>query len=193
MFYPSNDRTTQCDTRYGSRSTSRNNYHNKNNSQNRYRSTSRDRFSYDKITAPPQYRPCTTSNVIPETPLEEYNLNTVPHYTRQNTVEFNQEVFMDPFQTQEPQQLNITPDQQQQDTTILQNVPDPSETALIQNVSELSQETVHITQTFTLTNDSNLIQVPIHNITQNTTNDQDQNDKIQTKTIHLFYLHPIPI
>ena len=100
---------------------------------------------------------------------------------------------MDPFQTQEPQQLNLTPDQQQQDTTILQNVPDPSETALIQNVSELSQETVHITQTFTLTNDSNLIQVPIHNKTQNTTNDQDQNDKIQTKTIHLFYLHPIPI
>ena len=31
-----------------------NNYHNKNNLQNRYRSISRDRFSYDQITTPPQ-------------------------------------------------------------------------------------------------------------------------------------------
>ena len=37
------------------RSNSQNNYYNKNiNSQNRYRSTSRDRFSYDKSTTHPQ-------------------------------------------------------------------------------------------------------------------------------------------
>ena len=52
---PSYDRTKRYYTRYRSRSTSRNNYCNKNNiSQNRYRSTSRDRFSYDKSTTPPQ-------------------------------------------------------------------------------------------------------------------------------------------
>ena len=48
--------TEQNDTRYRSRSNSRNNYYNKNNnSQNRYRSPSRDRFVYDKSTTPPQY------------------------------------------------------------------------------------------------------------------------------------------
>ena len=52
---PSNDRTKRYDTRYRSRSTSRNNSYNKDPSQNRYRSTSRDRFSYDKNTTPPQY------------------------------------------------------------------------------------------------------------------------------------------
>ena len=52
---PSNDRTKHYDNRYRSRSTSRDNSYNKNYSQNRYRSTSIDRFSYDKSTAPPQY------------------------------------------------------------------------------------------------------------------------------------------
>ena len=51
---PSNDRTKHYDNRYRSRSSSRNNSYNKNYSQNRYRSTSRDRFSYDKSTTPPQ-------------------------------------------------------------------------------------------------------------------------------------------
>ena len=52
---PSQDRTKNYDNRYGSRSTSHNNSYNKTYSQNRYRSTSRDRFSYDKSTTPPQY------------------------------------------------------------------------------------------------------------------------------------------
>ena len=52
---PSNDRTKHYDNRYRSRSTSRDNSYNKNYSQNRYRSTSRDRFSYDKSTTPPHY------------------------------------------------------------------------------------------------------------------------------------------
>ena len=51
---PSNDRTKRYDTRYGCRSNSPNNYY-KTNSQNRYRSTARDRFSYDKSTTPQQY------------------------------------------------------------------------------------------------------------------------------------------
>ena len=52
---PSNDRTKSYDNRSRSRSASRNNSYNKTYSQNRYRSTSRDRFSYDKSTTPPQY------------------------------------------------------------------------------------------------------------------------------------------
>ena len=54
---PSNDRTKHYDNRYRSRSTSRDNSYNKNYSQNRYRSTSRDRdrFRYDKNTTPPHY------------------------------------------------------------------------------------------------------------------------------------------
>ena len=52
---PSNDRTKHYGNRYRSRSTSRNNSYSKNYSQNRDQSTSRDRFSYDKSTTPPQY------------------------------------------------------------------------------------------------------------------------------------------
>ena len=83
---------------------------------------------------------------------------------------------MNPFQTEEPQQVNILPDQQQENTTILQNVPDSSETVTKENASEFSKETVHNTQSFTITNDSNVIQITVHNITQNTNNDQGQND-----------------
>ena len=52
---PSNDRTKHCDHRNRSQSTSRNNSLNETYSQIRYRSTSRDRYSYDKNTTPPQY------------------------------------------------------------------------------------------------------------------------------------------
>ena len=49
---PSNDRTKHYDNRYRSRSTSRNNSYNKTYPQNRYRSTSRDKFSYEESTTP---------------------------------------------------------------------------------------------------------------------------------------------
>ena len=52
---PSNNKTKHYDNRYRSQSTSRNNSYIKTYSQNRYRSTSRDRFSNDKIITPPQY------------------------------------------------------------------------------------------------------------------------------------------
>ena len=52
---PSNDRTKNYDNRNRSRSTSRDNSYNKDYSQNRYRSTSRERFSYDKSTTRPHY------------------------------------------------------------------------------------------------------------------------------------------
>ena len=54
---PSNDKTKHYDNRYRSRSTSRDNSYNQKYSQDRYRSTSRDRdrFRYDKSTTPPHY------------------------------------------------------------------------------------------------------------------------------------------
>ena len=59
----------------------------------------------------------------------------------------------------------------------------PSETATIQNTSELSEETVQTvqnTQSLIRTNDSNLIQIPTHNITPEETNNQNQDDTSNT-------------
>ena len=80
---------------------------------------------------------------------------------------------------QQPQQLNVIPHEQQLDTTELQNVPDTSETVTIQNISELSDITENNTQSFTTATDSNMLQVPVHNIIQNTTNGQHQDEITQ--------------
>ena len=119
-------------------------------------------------------RPYATSKIISEPSFDEYNPNLLRHDTGQNTLHFFQDDHRKLFQNQELQQFNIVPEQQQE-TTTLQNVADPSETATIQNVSELSDITVNNTQKFTITNESNIIQIPVHNITQNTINDQNQN------------------
>ena len=58
-----------------------------------------------------------------------------------------------------------------------------SETNTIQNPSELSEETTPTeqnTQSFTITNDSNLIQVPTHNITLSETQNHNQNNTFNT-------------
>ena len=68
------------------------------------------------------------------------------------------------------------PDHQQQNTTTLLNLPDLSDTASIQNVSELSAVTINNSQSFKTTSDSNILQFPIHNISQKTNNDPNQND-----------------
>ena len=56
----------------------------------------------------------------------------------------------------------------------------PSETATIQNASDFSEETVQNTQSFTIFNDSNLIQIRTHNITQNEINNQNQDNTLST-------------
>ena len=65
-----------------------------------------------------------------------------------------------------------------QETIHFTNMPDPSETDTIQNVSELSEETTNNPQSITITDDSNIIQIPVHNITQTLVNDQTSNDTI---------------
>ena len=120
-------------------------------------------------------RPHTNSDIISEPSLNEYNLNILQHDTGQNTLHFNKDDTTELFQNQEPQQFNIIPDPQHV-TTTLQNVPDPSETATKQNISELSDETVNNTQSFTITNASNILNIPLRDITPDPIRDQTQND-----------------
>ena len=54
--------------------------------------------------------------------------------------------------------------------------PNPSETNTIHNTSEFSEETVQNTRSFTITDDSNLIIIPTHNITQNEFTNQNQDN-----------------
>ena len=56
----------------------------------------------------------------------------------------------------------------------------PSETATIQNTSEFSEEIVRNTQSLTISNDSNIIQVPTHNIRQDESKNQNQDNTLST-------------
>ena len=58
--------------------------------------------------------------------------------------------------------------------------PNPSETNTIHNTSEFSEETVQNTRSFTITDDSNLIVIPTHNITQNDFTNQNQDNTSNT-------------
>ena len=89
-------------------------------------------------------RPYITSNKSPETTPEEQTSNVIPQYTRQNTVESEQEDLVNFFQNQEPHQLNPLYPQSPHASDIQQL--NPSETATIQNASELSEETVQTVQ-----------------------------------------------
>ena len=95
-----------------------------------------------------------------------------------NILLFNQGDTTELFQNQETQQFNIIPDPQQT-TPILQNVPDPSETATIQNVSELSDEIINNPQSLTITTFSNILHIPVHIITPHLIQNQTQNDTTQ--------------
>ena len=124
-------------------------------------------------------RPFITSKIPPETTPEEQNSNVIPQYTRHYSVQSEQEDLSNLFQNLDPHQLNPLYPQLSQvfDTQQL----NPSETATIQNTSELSEETIQTEQnpqSLTITNDSNLIQVPTHIITQDETNNQNQNDTL---------------
>ena len=126
-------------------------------------------------------RPFITSNISPETTPEEQTSNVVPQNTRQHSIQSEQDDFINFFQNPEPHQLNPLYPQLPQVSDIQQL--NPSETVTIQNASEFSEETeqtVQNTQSLTITNDSNLMQIPTHNITQNETNNQKQNTTIST-------------
>ena len=126
-------------------------------------------------------RPYITSNISPGTTPEEQASNVVPQYNRQHSVQSEQEDLANLFQNQEPHQLNPIYPQLPQASDIQQL--NPSETATIRNASEFSVETlqtVQNTQSLTITNDLNLIQVPTHNITPDETNNRNQENTLST-------------
>ena len=120
-------------------------------------------------------RPYTTSNIISELSLNQYDPNILQNDTGQNILQFNQDKPTDLLQNQERQQWNPIQGSQQI-TTTLPDVPDPSVTATIQIVSELPDETGIHPQTLTITNDSNTLQILVHAITQSQNTTQNHND-----------------
>ena len=119
-------------------------------------------------------RPFITSDTSPGTTPEEQTSNVEPLYTRQQSQQSEQEAPTNLLQNSDPPQeqtLSQVSDIQQ---------PNPSETATNQDTSEFSEETVQNTRSFTITDDSNLIQIPTHHITQNEFNDQNQDNTLTT-------------
>ena len=119
-------------------------------------------------------RPFITSDFSHETTPEEQTSSVEPSYTRQQSEQSDQEALVNFFQNPDPPQeqplyppLSQISDKQQ---------PNPSETNTIHNASEFSEETVQNTRSFTITDDSNLIIFPTHNITQNEFTNQNQDN-----------------
>ena len=138
-------------------------------------------------------RPYLTFTIPPETTTEEQISNVVPQNTRQYSVQSEEQEDLDNlnlFQNQQPFQINPLYPQLTQ-TSDSQQL-NSSGTATLQNTSESSEEseqTVQNTQSFTITNDSNLIPVPTHNINPDQTSDPNQNTSftiIQDNTSLLF-------
>ena len=123
-------------------------------------------------------RPFITSNISPETTPEEQTSNVELQYTRQHSVQSEQEDLDNLFQNPEPHQLHPLYPQLPQVHDIQQ--ANPSEIATIQKASEFSEETKQNTQSLTITNDSNLTQVPTYNITQVEIDNQNQENTLST-------------
>ena len=85
-------------------------------------------------------RPFITSNISSETTSEERTSNVELPYTRQHSVQSEQEDLANLFQNPEPHQLHPLYPQLPQIPDIQQ--ANPSETATIQNASEFSEETI---------------------------------------------------
>ena len=111
----------------------------------------------------------TTTNITPEILSEQYDFNNIQQDSQQDI--FYSDDNIEQFQNQEEQFPAIQ--NTQQDTNLPQHLPDPSETATIQNVSEISDITTNNPQSIAITNDSNIVQIAIHNITQNTLPNQN--------------------
>ena len=113
-------------------------------------------------------RPYTTTNIISGTSFEECD---------QDISQTNPENNTQKFQNQEPQKPNIVQDQQQ-DINTTQNLPER-----VQIVSELSDTTTNNPQSFTITDDSNILQIPIRKVTQHPNIDQTQDNTSTLTTL----------
>ena len=123
-------------------------------------------------------RPFITSDTTPETTPEEQTSNVDPLYTRQQSEQSEQEALANFFQNSDPPQEQPLYPPLSQISDIQQ--PNPSETTTIHDISEFSEDTVQNTRSFTITDDSNIIIIPTHNITQNEFNNQNQDNTFTT-------------
>ena len=127
-------------------------------------------------------RPYTTSDTSHTTTHKEQTSNTQPSYLRQQSEQSEQSEQESPLQEtlvnlfQNPDSPPRQPQLQVSDIQL----PNPSETNTIHNTSELSEETVQNTRSFTITDDSNLIIIPTHTITQNEITNQNQDNTSNT-------------
>ena len=126
----------------------------------------------------PDNRPFITSDTSPETTPEEQTSNVEPLYTRQQSEQSEQEALANLFQNSDPPQEQRLYPPLSQISDIQQ--PNPSETTTIHDTSKFSEENVQNTRRFTIIDDSNLIQVPTHHITQNEFNNQNQDNTLTT-------------
>ena len=127
-------------------------------------------------------RPYTTSDTSHTTTHKEQTSNTQPSYIRQQSEQSEQSEQESP--TQETlvnlfQNPDSPPRQPQLQVSDIQ-LPNPSETNTIHNTSEFSEETVQNTRSSTITDDSNLIIIPTHTITQNEITNQNQDNTSNT-------------
>ena len=123
-------------------------------------------------------RPFITSDTTPETTPEEQTSNVEPSYTRQQSEQSEQEALANLFQNSDPPQEQPPYPPLSQISDIQQ--PNASETTTLHDTSEFSEETAQNTRSFTITDDSNLIQIPTHNITQNEFHNQNQDNTFST-------------
>ena len=123
-------------------------------------------------------RPFITSVTSHEIAPEEQTSNVEPLYTRQQSEQAEQEALANLFQNSDPPQEQPLYPPLSQISDIQQ--PNPFETTTIHDTSEFSDGTVQNTQSFTSTDDSNLILIPTHNITQNEFNNQIQDNTLTT-------------
>ena len=123
-------------------------------------------------------RPFITSDTSLETTPENQTSSVEPLYTRQQSEQSEQEALTNLFQNSDPPQEQPLYPPLSQISDIQQ--PNPSKTSTIHDTSEFSEETVQNTRSFTTTDDSNLILIPTHNITQNEFNNQNQDNTLTT-------------
>ena len=123
-------------------------------------------------------RPFNTSDTSHETTPGEQTSNVEPLYTRQQSEQSEQEALANLFQNSDPPQEQPLYPPLSQISDIQQ--PNPSETTTIHDTSEFSGKTVQNTRSFTITDDSNIIIIPTHNITQTEFNNQNQDNTFTT-------------
>ena len=139
-------------------------------------------------------RPYITSDTSYKTTSEEQTTSVEPSYTRQQSEQSEQseqdspiqDALVNLFKNPDPTQEQPLYPPQSQVSDIRQ--PNPSETNTIHNTSEFSEETVPNTRSFTITDDSNLVIIPKHNITPNEFTNQNQDNTSNTNPDNTSFL-----